>query len=304
MITTGSSIIIGATLISLSIFYSKKDVFRKVQIWNWKFISTILIFFLIISAIDDNWSFFTTSLVALLVTIIRIVFVKTWIFDVKRKVGNNEYQQLIRAILGKAERPLIQEKEGSILLKFNPYYNQYKAEFNFFAESLCNNSFSGDFQNPEIYLNGNILIRYLKWEYSWREYSEYSIVRTKVNIIIVKENEDDAKNRILGSMYVKSEASSIEEASINEDEKVIVEMHLHITEEDYNNLVKALEHNKLSNRNSAIKFRIIFPEKYNDSKKEKYIEKIVKGGSSCLFEDCDFNISHFWISSFLDLNKE
>ena len=73
MITTGSSIIIGATLISLSIFYSKKDVFRKVQIWNWKFISTILIFFLIISAIDDNWSFFTISLIALLVTIIRIV---------------------------------------------------------------------------------------------------------------------------------------------------------------------------------------------------------------------------------------
>ncbi len=303
MITTGSSIIIGATLISLSIFYSKKDVFRKVQIWNWKFISTILIFFLIISAIDDNWSFFTISLIALLVTIIRIVFIKTSSFIAKRKVGNNEYQQLIRAILGKAERPLTQEKEGSILLKFNPYYNQYKAEFNFFAESFSN-SFSGDFQNPEIYLNGNIVIRYLNWEYSWFIVREYSIVRTKVNIIIIKENKDDAKNRILGSMYVKSEASSIEEASINEDEKVIVEMHLHITEEDYNNLVKALEHNKLSNRNSAIKFRIIFPEKYNDSEKEKYIEKIVKGGSICLFEDCSFNISHLWISSFLDLNKE
>ena len=112
MITTGSSIIIGATLISLSILYSKKNAFRKVQIWNWKFISTILIFFLIISAIDDNWSFFTTSLVTLLFTIIRIVFIKTSSFIAKRKVGNNEYQQLIRAILGKAERPLTQEKEG------------------------------------------------------------------------------------------------------------------------------------------------------------------------------------------------
>ena len=47
-----------------------------------------------------------------------------------------------------------------------------------------------------------------------------------------------------------------------------------------------------------------FPEKYNDSEKEKYIEKIVKGGSVCLFEDCSFDISHLWISSFLDLNKE
>ncbi len=289
MITTGSSIIIGATLISLSIFYSKKDVFRKVQIWNWKFISTILIFFLIISAIDDNWSFFTISLIALLVTIIRIVFIKTSSFIAKRKVGNNEYQQLIRAILGRVKKPLT--TEIGIALSGN----RYKAEFGFFVASF-NKSFCGDFKNPEIYLNGNIVIRYLNWEHNC------FTVRTKVYVVIVNKNKCDVENRIFGSMYIKSEASSIEEASISGDDKVIVEIVLYITEEECSNLVKVFEHNKLSNQSSIIKFEVIFPEKYSDSEKEQYIEKILKGGSNS--EDCSFNISNLWLSSFLDLNKE
>ena len=244
--TIASSVIIGSILISLSILYSKKGVGERVKIWNWKFISVILVFFLIISAIDSNSLIFSLSFILLLITIIRIVSIKIFSSVAKRRFSKNEFnKQLIKSFFDKAKKPL-SAKAGKILLKHDPFYSHYKIEFNFFAKSY-NKSFFGDFENPNVCLNGDIVISGLmNSKYDW------FTMRTKVYVVTIDEDLDKSKtekerNRVFGSMLFESDALNTESSLLNEDD-YLVGIHLFLTEKESSSIIEALEHNKLSNR--------------------------------------------------------